>query len=279
MTSPTTTVEDGSALRFWRAAVVLLVVVSVVLLGLSIARIFGVDLMPLPGARSSAATEQTTCPKFGDEVSVNDPVGLLQKQIADALPCAFDTAYEPVGSKDLVIYLAPLNGHTKTVAEAIIARSPVSHDLTVSLEGTQSFARASEEADVLGRKFGSKLEVSIGYGGALTLIVHNPNAVAPESIVATLHSLGYQGTPRIEYHPPNGRELRFTSCPSVAQWLVGHHDLLCPYTVRHKALGSLAYVAWSVVGAGLAFLVGRHCRRRGELSTLHAAALFTGEDS
>ena len=79
---------------------------------------FGVSTLAATSAAHASApsagpAEQTSCPDPGVLAGSHPTqVGLLQKAIADALPCAFtSTAWEPAGSNNLVVYLTPLNAH------------------------------------------------------------------------------------------------------------------------------------------------------------------------
>jgi hypothetical protein len=139
--------DDPAVIRHPLAPTLLSFVLAIATTGCASSAAAGRAAQPTTG-------EETTCPDPGVFAGSNpDAVGLLQKQIADALPCAFtSTAYEPAGSRNLVIYLTPLSTHTRTVAQAIVDASPVSKILPVSLkQGAQSSSRAEEQSAAISR--------------------------------------------------------------------------------------------------------------------------------
>jgi hypothetical protein len=80
-----------------------------------------------------------------------DPIYHLMPELVRALSCNFSgVAMEPPGSYHYVIYLAPLDAHTRAVAEAVIARYP---GVIVSLAaGKQSLAQAEQRVQQMPRK-------------------------------------------------------------------------------------------------------------------------------
>ena len=133
----------------------LVVVVIVTLAAFSLA--LGVVVLLLGGGRAK------TSPTSGEETTCDDPgailgshptaEGIFQTDLIHALPCAFSsTAWEPAGSQNLVVYLAPLNAHTRSVAEAIIAKDPVPGLASITLkQGEQSFSRGEEQQSAISR--------------------------------------------------------------------------------------------------------------------------------
>jgi hypothetical protein len=114
-------------------------------------------------------TSSGTAPKCMTGLSLKPdlaPEGRLMTEIEMALPCNFSgSAVVPAGSYHYVVYLAPLNVHTRAVFESILARNP---DVTsvpgVSFTvaaGKQSFAEGDAESGQLASKSKSKC---LGYG-------------------------------------------------------------------------------------------------------------------
>jgi hypothetical protein len=108
--------------------------------------------------------EETTCRDPGVLASPNSaPEAILQKQIADALPCVFtSTSYASPGSNRFFIYLTPLNTHSRAVAQAIVDASPASKILLVSLkQGMQSFSQAEQQKEAISNAIGAQAGLSI----------------------------------------------------------------------------------------------------------------------
>jgi hypothetical protein len=125
----------------------------------------------------------------------SDSVGILQAQIADALPCAFtSTAWE----NGLVIYLAPLNAHTRRVAQAVIDASPIGYEVSSLKQGMQSWSRAREQQGAIGGVIPrhAKYESSIDRYGVVTVEIYG-HPVSDAAIIAASHVPGYQAEPVI----------------------------------------------------------------------------------
>ena len=181
------------------------------------------------GCASIAAAGRAAHRTTGEETSCPDPgvlagshptqVGLLQKEIADALPCAFtSTAWEPPGSTNLVVYLTPLNDHTRSVAQAIVDKTRLDGIAGVTLkQGAQSFSRAEEQSGAIERSIPRKVEaqVSVDRYGVVTVEMHG-HPVSDASIAAASHVPGYQAEPVIvdENKPTASTTLPTPSTPS-----------------------------------------------------------------
>jgi len=162
---------------------------------------FGVSTLAATSAAHASApsagpAEQTSCPDPGVLAGSHPTqVGLLQKAIADALPCAFtSTAWEPAGSNNLVVYLTPLNAHTRGVAQAIIDKNPIPN-VTMSLkQGVQSYVRGKEQADAVVKQFAGKVTANVGADGRVEL---ETDKVPDASLTAASHVANYQAEPTI----------------------------------------------------------------------------------
>jgi len=178
------------------------VVVIVTLAAFSLA--LGVVVLLLGGGRAK------TSPTSGEETTCDDPgailgshptaEGIFQTDLIHALPCAFSsTAWEPAGSQNLVVYLAPLNAHTRSVAEAIIAKDPVPGLASITLkQGEQSFSRGEEQQSAISRTIprGTQFESSLDRYGVVTVEIYG-HPVSDTSIIAASHVPGYQAEPVI----------------------------------------------------------------------------------
>jgi len=130
------------------------------------------------------------------------PEAILQMQIGEALPFQFtSTAWEPAGSHDFVVYLTPLNAHTRSVAQAIIDASTFVKEpgVTVTLkQGVQSFCLAQEQTAAVVSKFSRQI---VGAGadsdGSVTVDVLKGSSITDSAIIAASHVPGYQAEPLI----------------------------------------------------------------------------------
>ena len=147
----------------------------------------------------SLPPEQRSCPPVGVSGDKSDPVGYLQKQIYDALPCAFtSTAYEPAGSGNLVMYLAPLDAHTRSVAKAVIDASPLRGGVKLK-NAKQSYSRADEQISALLGRFGDRVgPVWMNVDGTVSVTVVNDDP-SDYDIIAASHVPGYQADPIIDH--------------------------------------------------------------------------------
>ncbi len=179
--------------------------------------------------------EQTSCPDPGVLAGSHPTqVGLFQKAIADALPCAFaSTAWEPAGSRHLVVYLAPLNAHTRSVAQGIIDKTKLDGVLDVTLKGAvQSYARAKAQGEAIAKRFGTKVIADLSADGRVT--VHS-NGVGDADVVAASHIQGYQADPSIDHQADTtvrkvngGKQVDWSSIDSAYTTpgsLVGAYDV------------------------------------------------------
>jgi hypothetical protein len=152
----------------------------------------------------NALVEQTTCPDPGVLAGPDSaPEAILQKQVADALPCAFTgTALEPAGSKNLVIYVFPLNTHTQAVVQSLIDRSPVASipGVTVQIkQGVQSFSRAEEQISaVLTALDPHNVQGAVEVDGSVTFSIKD-NRVPDNAVISSSHVAGYQAEPHITH--------------------------------------------------------------------------------
>jgi hypothetical protein len=153
------------------------------------------------GARSATSAEETTCNDPGAILGSHPTAeGVLQTDLIHALPCAFSsTAWEPAGSTNFVVYLAPLNEHTRSVAEAIIAKDPVPGLASITLkQGAQSYSRGQEQMAAILTIIPphARAPISLDRYGVVTVEIYG-HPVSDASIIAASHVPGYQAEPLI----------------------------------------------------------------------------------